>query len=255
MSPRNEHHGLPRSHGGSSHQSNLTTVDEQRHNDWHGIVGHPTPDGLIRHLLLVRSTRLRLALPPSVIEDSLAILKPDDLERIYESKALIATGQRAEGIRNATRHRIHRWNHMSEELRLADQVVAALSGSKDLPKEAADVSDDLQGFFQTADPAEHIRQILLEEDPRNGQVAWSKPILPGVRSNLLDVLKGAKAERQTEVQQQQLLDVLFGHLEAVERQRHRLKPSLEELQDYQHWRQDVMSRRAKATDGCGQKGA
>ncbi|MBP9750266.1 MAG: hypothetical protein KBC95_00270 [Candidatus Peribacteraceae bacterium] len=255
MSPRNEHHGLPRSHGGSSHSTNLTTVDEQRHNDWHGIVGHPTPDGLIRHLLLVRATRLRLSLPPSVVEDGLSILKPNDLAGIYESKALLIPSQRADGLRNATRHRIHRWSHMSEELRLADRVVGSLSGSTDLSQDAARISDAFQGFFQTVDPAEHIRQILLEHDQHNGQIAWSKPILPGVRSDLLDVLKGAKAERQGEAQQRRLLDIVFGHLDAVERQRHRLKPSLDDLQDYQQWRHEVQRRRAESIDSCGQRQA
>ncbi len=94
-----------------------------------------------------------------------------------------------------------------------------------------------------------MRGILLERDGVNGQIAWSKPLLPSIRSEMLDVLKGAKVERHTDAQQAEVLDTVFGHMDQVERARGRLQPDLLDLKEYQAWRQTVLERRR--LDACG----
>ncbi len=202
------------------------------------------PDGLLRSLLLVRATRLRLTLPPAVIADGLEILNPTRWESLYEPQVLLTPMHNIEGRRNAVRHKVHRWTHLAEESKLTQGVIVAVSAGIELPDEAAEVVDGLQGMFQEACPVAQLVQILQEKG-HNCELAWVKPMQPNVRSELLTVLRGAKHQRHSELDQQNILEAAYEHLTHLERVEGKLKPSLDELRDYHVWRQELLRRRAK----------
>jgi hypothetical protein len=240
---RNEHHGLPRSHGGSREDINLSTVEEERHSAFHRAFGHPRPDDLLRRLLLARASDRVAGLPPSLIHNALATLDPTQWQQLYTPGALQTFRRGIDPERLRTRHRVHHWSHLVSELAATEQLTIALANGPGHADAIQQPAHAAEGLFATTDPAEQLRLLLSETSLQPDELAWVKPLRREVRHDLLDLLRHAGESWHTASDRRVLVASLHAHASILQACVATDRPDLASLLEYQEWRQELAQRR------------
>lgn len=175
---RNDHHGLPRSWGGSSCSENITRMYKDRHDAFHGILGHRPPDFSARTLVLASILSRKPALPAGVTGRLLEEFTPADWRMNYLPRAL--RDRRREPSTALLGSAMHLANHLHHELQMVMQAINLVHWNQ-RPGEAAQAFNDrADEFFDTQDPGRRLRRFLTEVDGTD--FSWTKPLRPSLRS-------------------------------------------------------------------------
>ncbi len=210
----NRHHGVPRSFLGSSEgKRNLTIVDAQEHEDFHDMAGHLPPDYFVRRAALsmidwkdTRGHSIPLYVYYGLLEEMTATKWHD----MYQPGTIRTHMKVDEEKASFAKTSIHIQTHLcSEQYAVGDAINAVLHNGNISP-ERTSFRSDMTSFFNRENPAEALRQYLLDENNER-DLKWVKPLDVSVRSRLLTTLQRVKPEKPGRFYQRNIEDLLERH--------------------------------------------
>ncbi|MBT5237041.1 hypothetical protein HOL63_01570 [Candidatus Peregrinibacteria bacterium] len=212
------HHNIPVSHMGAGNNGNLSPLESGRHHKYHSIAGHPTPDMILRRMLLSGLTCSGgTVYPRSFINEMLTQLQWENSDFLYEEGGFCVykntNGHKEKGgiERKKARSITHRADQLAFEHDLTRSALSHLTLGKLLPQEDISFHQRNMEFFSAQTPSEAMRRFLIEK-ATDGHLAWARPMQQGVRSQLLDTLKGAKYQKPSKKEKERIIDTVNNFL-------------------------------------------
>lgn len=203
MEKRTKHHNVPESLGGSRNKANLSDTGEDEHAAFHSVMGHLSPDMILRRMLLsgIRTNGKSRSIPFSVASEILQDISKADWKSLYVPGTFDASLSRE---RNVIAH-YHSSRYLTEEMALVENAIGRLAGFNE--------SNGMKGpleFFRTKRPVVAIHRMLHEQD-RESSPKWTKPLNSGVRTRILDMTNDVPMEHLRLDSRRKMINLLEDH--------------------------------------------
>ncbi|MDD4627906.1 MAG: hypothetical protein PHE68_00740 [Candidatus Peribacteraceae bacterium] len=210
-----EHHCVPHSFDGAATRVNLSKVTQAEHNSFHQMTGHSPPDFFLRRFLIGSvgwMDQKGRSLSPSLYQDVLSILTPNDWRDLYQTGTFIVPHGRDQGeaLRKAKAAFHVAW-YLDREMSLIMDQIGLLGIHKLPPYGTVQEMQGIHHFFGKDRPHVLMRTFLLDGQDA-GELKWVKSLREDVRQELLTVLRTTKLERLTSNgSSQRIFDLLLDH--------------------------------------------
>jgi hypothetical protein len=208
------HHNIPSSHMGAGNNGNLSPLQSERHQLFHSIAGHPTPDMNLRRMLLSGLTRSGGKIyPATFVQEVLGQLRWENFDDIYEDSGFCidqTTNGKAEVVnleRKKARVLTHRCNQLAFEHQLIRSSLSHITLGKLLPEEDISFHQRNMELFDVQTPSEAMKKFLTEK-ATDGDLAWVRPMQDDVRSALLETLQGVRYQKSTKTEKEKIIHVV-----------------------------------------------
>ncbi len=209
----NDHHGVPRSSGGSDEHINISYVNKERHDQFHAWAHNRRPC-LNTRLVALHSIGLdQGAMHPETIQTLFEITTMRDWYKLYYGDAFknitkFSAPAASQEIFDAL------GNHITEERLCLQQTLGALTGRGSFPVKDHLILPRCLRFFNESTPARALQEMYTEDANRHG-LAWVKPMQQQTRTHILFALKRDNSLRRPKDLTRQLQIVLKKQLDHI----------------------------------------
>ena len=203
MEKHNKHHNVAESLGGSGERVNLSDTSEDEHTSFHSVMGHLSPDMILRRFLIagIRTNGKSKSVPFSVARDLMADLSTRDWKSLY----VPGTFDQDLSEEHAVIAHYHLAGYLIQEMALVSGAIGRLASIHE--------NNGIKGqaeFFRTKRMTAAMHRFTREEDS-TGAPKWTKPMNEGVRSRVLDLTKNVVTEPLRQDSRRKMIDLLENH--------------------------------------------
>lgn len=224
----NKHHGVPYSFGGSDNvEFNLSDVDIGEHDLFHTITGHLPPCFLTR-LNVIRTigwgdSKGRVP-NAEYFADMLNVLTPDSFNSLYQPKAFRPLETMTRPMRAQTA--LHIFTALGTESRHIHDAIGYLGGNRDyVERDTRRKLEDFMMFFRNQNPIRAINSYVTDTN-ENGQLKWTKPVLPESRSDIQQITRSARLEYISSQWIARMIRILNAQKVEIQKRQESWNPSL-----------------------------